>query len=86
MDYFLVYIIFAATTASSALYEIFWPLIQEARASGIVNELTESPKLSCFVFWCIQFIFAPAVVVVVFVPSLSAAAAAGLRKVVESEN
>lgn len=86
MDYYLVYIIFAAATASSALYEIYWPLLKEARALGIANELTTSPKLSCFVFWCIQFIIAPVVVVVVFIPSLSAAATTGLRKVIESEN
>ena len=86
MNYYLIYIIFAAATASSALYEIYWPLLKEARARGIVNDLTASPKLSCFVFWCIQFIIAPAVIVVVFVPSLSDAATAGLRKVIESEN
>lgn len=86
MNYYLIYIIFAAATASSALYEIYWPLLKEARARGIVNDLTASPKLSCFVFWCIQFIIAPVVVVVVFIPSLSDAAIAGLRKVIESEN
>jgi len=86
MNYYLVYIIFAAATASSALYEIYWPLLKEARALGIVNELTASPKLSSFVFWCIQFIFAPVVIVVVFIPGLSAAATTGLRKVIESEN
>lgn len=86
MNYYLIYIIFAAATASSALYEIYWPLLKGARALGIVNELTASPKLSCFVFWCIQFIIAPVVIVVIFIPSLSDAAIAGLRKVIESEN
>ena len=86
MNYYLIYTIFAAATASSALYEIYWPLLKEARALGIVNELTTSPKLGCFVFWCVHFIIAPVVIVVIFIPSLSAAFATGLRKVIESEN
>jgi len=56
------YIIFALSTAIACCYEFFWPLIKEAKSKEIVNEFTQYPILSCFIYMIISTIIAPILV------------------------
>lgn len=74
------YILFCIATSITALLDIFWPVIKQARADGIFNEVTEYPIFSLFVFFIINTIIAPLLIFVVLVPSLNEQAVKGLSK------
>ena len=80
MEYFFVYLAFALATAFSASYELFWPLVKKAQAAGVENEITQSPVLSTTVFFIIQTIFAPLVILIIFIPPFYLAMSNGLEK------
>lgn len=86
MTIYSLYIIFGLTTAISSLYEIFWPIVRDAKALGVINEITIHPYLSSFIFLIIQFVFAPLVLIVLLVPSLHKSAVKGLQREIEREN
>lgn len=65
------YLIFAFATSIFALIDIFMPVLNEAKADGIENVLTENPKLSYFVYICISTIIAPLIVLPLLVPSMN---------------
>lgn len=53
------YIIFCLTTALSCCYLFLWPVIKEAKELGVVNEFTEYPYFSCFVYIVLSALIAP---------------------------
>ena len=61
-------------------YSMLWPLIREARAAGVVNEITEYPVVSSVVMTCIIALVAPLAMIIVFVPGLFEAAYLGMRR------
>lgn len=79
------YIIFALATAIFALIDIFIPVLREARDFGIKNVLTENPKLSYFVYFCITAIIAPMVVLPILVPSMNVRFRASLATMVNEQ-
>lgn len=70
MSLITLYIIFALATGIAAWYELFWPLMSQARSFGIRNDITRSPWLSSFVYVCITTLVAPAIILAVLVPSM----------------
>lgn len=80
MSLFEYYLLFCITTSITAIYEIFWPAISAARKDGIKNEITEYPILSTIIFLVLNIIIAPALFLVIIVPSLHASAVAGINK------
>lgn len=74
------YVLFACSLAISASYFWFWPILQEAKASGIQNSFTNYPTLSLIVYCLISTVVAPLLIL----PMVSSAAALqfeiGLRK------
>ena len=66
------YIIFALATSIFALIDIFMPVLREAREFGVRNVLTENPKLSYAVYFCISTLIAPLIILPVLVPSMNA--------------
>lgn len=86
MSYLYVYFIFALTTGLSATYELFWPIVKQAKKEGVVNEFTKSPYLCFSVFTILQTLIAPIIAIIVFVPPLYEAAYAGIHREVMREN
>ena len=79
------YIIFALATGVFALIDVFIPVLREARDFGVKNVLTENPKLSYFIYFCISAIIAPMIVLPVLVPSMNARFRASLANLVNEQ-
>jgi len=86
MTFVYFYIIFAIATGISATYELYWPLVKQAKYEGVKNEFTRSPYLCFVVFTCICTLLAPAVILVIFVPKLYQSAYIGLQTEIMREN
>ena len=71
MSFIEYYILFALTTSIFSLIDVFIPVLNEARADNIKNVLTENPKLSCFVYFCLSILIAPFIIVPMLVPSMN---------------
>jgi uncharacterized membrane protein YdjX (TVP38/TMEM64 family) len=79
------YLIFAFTTSIFALIDIFIPVMQQARKAGVDNVLTQNPKLSYFVYFCITAIIAPIIILPVIVPSMNTRFREGLSNTVNEQ-
>ena len=79
------YFIFALTTSIFALIDIFLPILNEARAAEVNNVLTENPKLSCLVYFCISTIMAPLLILPMLVPSMNERFRNTMHKVINEE-
>ena len=86
MNYAVLYAIFALATALSATYEMFLPILREATRAGVVNEITQNPKLSISVFFLVHLIIAPVAIAIIMIPPLYAAAYTGMHKEFMREN
>jgi uncharacterized membrane protein YdjX (TVP38/TMEM64 family) len=82
MGFIEYYIIFALTTSIFALIDVFIPILNEVRADEVSNVLTENPKLSCFVYFCITTIVAPFVVLPIVIPSMNVRFREAMAKVI----
>lgn len=71
MTFVEYYIIFALTTAIFALIDVFIPVLREVKNFGISNVLTENPKLSCLVYFCLTTLIAPFIILPTIVPSMN---------------
>lgn len=80
MSFIEGYIIFAFSTAITACYLWFSPLVAEARSKNIKNSFTNSPKLSIVVYILVTAIISPLLVLPILVPSIGEAFERGLRK------
>ncbi len=56
------YLLFALSTAITACYLWFWPMVQQARVAGIQNSFTEYPKISTLVYILVSAVVAPLLV------------------------
>ena len=79
------YIIFALATSIFALIDVFMPVLKEAKEFGVRNVLTENPKLSYFVYFCISTIIAPMLVIPLLVPSMNIRFRASLANLVNEQ-
>lgn len=79
------YLIFALTTSLIALIDIFIPAVQEAKADGITNVLTENCKTSYLVYFVISAILAPFIFLPVIIPSMHARFKTSLTKTIREE-
>lgn len=86
LELFFAYLAAALATGIVSWRYIFWPLVKEAIAMEIKNDITRSPYLSSVVFIIINTIFAPIVTVVIFVPSFFEAAKLGILKSLTEED
>jgi len=86
LELLFAYLAAALATGIVSWRYIFWPLVREARALGINNDITRSPYLSSFVFVIINTFFAPIVTVIIFVPSFFEAAKLGMIKSLSEED
>ena len=66
MELIAYYLLFAFSTSITACIFWFWPLIQQARASGISNSFTKHPKTSTVVYIFISAVVAPLLVLPLF--------------------
>lgn len=85
MSLFELYLIFALATSIFGLIDVFIPILQEARNFGVVNVLTENPKLSYFVYFCLTALMAPIIVLPMLVPSMNARFRDSMTKIVNEE-
>lgn len=69
MEFFILYLVAMAVVASVITYDIYLPALKTAQKQNISNEITEYPKLSGFVFWCISCIAAPLLVLLAIIPN-----------------
>lgn len=65
------YAIFAIATALLSLIDIFMPVMKTAINDGVLNDFTYNPKLSYFIYFCINLIIAPIVIIPLTVPSFN---------------
>lgn len=85
MSFVEIYLIFALTTALFALLDVFIPLLVEVRTEEISNVLTENPKLSCAVYFCLTVLMAPFVIVPMLVPSMNARFRESIAKIIREQ-
>lgn len=74
------YLLFAFSIAISACYFWFWPVLSEAKQTGVVNSFTEYPKLSTVVYVLVSAAVAPFLIPPMFSQVMAERFEAGLRK------
>lgn len=85
MSFIEYYIIFALTTSIFALIDVFIPLLNEVRADEVVNVLTENPKLSCLVYFCLTTLTAPFVILPMIIPSMNVRFRESMAKIIREQ-
>lgn len=85
MSFIEYYIIFALTTSIFALIDVFIPLLNEVRADEVVNVLTENPKLSCLVYFCLTTLTAPFVILPMLIPSMNVRFRESMAKIIREQ-
>jgi len=86
MDLIGYYLLFALSAAITACYVWFWPMLQQAKAKGISNELTNSPLLAILVFITITTLIAPIVILPLIIPGVDKSFASGLEREVMKQD
>lgn len=71
MSLITIYAIFALTTALSALYELFWPVIRDVRLLEPETMIARNWRMATFSLFVGALILAPLMIWSVLVPSLS---------------
>ena len=71
MDFLSIYALFALTTALSALYELFWPVIKEVRITEPETMVARNWRVATVSLVLGGFILAPLLIWSVLVPSLN---------------
>ncbi len=74
------YLLFAFSIAISACYFWFWPVLSEAKQTGVSNSFTEYPKLSTVVYVLVSAAVAPLLLPPMFSQAMAERFEAGLRK------
>lgn len=77
------YAVFAIATALTALFGVFLPVLQEARAKGLSNVLIDSPILASVIFVGVTLVLAPFVVSSLIFPHHAELFRTGLQRAVE---
>lgn len=81
----IAYFALAVATSIVSWLFMFWPLVREAISAGVNNDITRSPYLSSIVFIAINTIFAPVVLLIVFIPSMFESARAGMQRAINED-
>lgn len=64
------YIIFAATTATAAVYELWWPIFTDLKKLSPTNPVVNHWILALFTYWIMAFITAPILFFACVIPGL----------------
>ncbi len=73
------YLLFAFSISLSACYFWFWPVLKEAKATGINNSFTQYPVLSTIIYILISVIVAPILLFPMFNALMALQFETGLR-------
>ena len=74
------YLLFAFSTSITACIFWFWPLVQQARASGITNTFTQYPKTSTIIYVLVSTVVAPLLIAPMFSEQMAKRFSIGLAK------
>lgn len=74
------YLLFAFSTSITACIFWFWPLMQQARASGIQNTFTQYPKTSTVVYVLVSAVVAPMLIPPMFSTNMAEKFSQGLAR------
>lgn len=79
----VLYAMFCATTAITCIISFWNPVVREARENGTNNTLVDRVLPTTFIYFCLSFVFAPAMFVILFNQSMSHHYMIGLKKIIE---
>jgi cobalamin synthase len=74
------YLLFAFSTAITACIFWFWPLVQQARTSGIQNTFTQYPKTSTVIYVLVSTVVAPLLLPPMFSEQMAQKFSSGLAR------
>lgn len=80
MELIAYYLLFAFSTSITACIFWFWPLIQQARTTGIDNTFTQYPKTSTVVYVLVSAVVAPMLIPPMFSENMAQKFSAGLAR------
>ena len=69
MGLFEFYIIFAAATATAAIYELYWPVFKDLKKLSPLSPIVTHPVIALSTYWIVAFITAPLVFFPCVIPS-----------------
>jgi len=82
----ILYAIFCATTAATCTLSFWNPVVQEAVETETNNTLVQRKLASTFIYFCLTFVFAPAMFIILFSKSMSESYIKGLKRVLKEED
>lgn len=71
MSFLTMYLLFALTTALTAMYELFLPVLREHAILQPEDTLSENPYTAYFICFTGSLLFAPLIFPIVIIPSMS---------------
>lgn len=74
------YLLFAFSTSITACIFWFWPLVQQAQASGIENTFTQYPKTSTVIYVLVSTVVAPLLIPPMFSEQMAQKFSSGLAR------
>lgn len=74
------YALFAFSTSITACIFWFWPLVQQARETGIANTFTQYPKTSTVVYVLVSAVVAPLLIPPMFSEQMAQKFSQGLAR------
>lgn len=80
MELIAYYLLFAFSTAITATIFWFWPLVQQARDTGITNTFTEYPKTSTIIYILASTVVAPLLIPPLLSEQMAQRFASGLAR------
>lgn len=86
MVYVAYYFIFCIATAITSWMYLFWPAVKQVKEEGVENNLMEHPVLGSIVYMAIAALTAPALFIILIVPSYSESYVNSMLEVLREEN
>ena len=86
MIFLYAYAACSITLALCIVFEVYRPVLKQAIADGIDNDLTRSPKLGMFVAFLINLALAPAVLIIILAPNAFDALSRGYARIIREQN
>lgn len=71
MSVLTMYLLFALTTALTAMYELFLPILKEYAVLEPTDVLSENPIMARFICFVGSLVFAPVIFPIAIIPSMS---------------
>jgi hypothetical protein len=76
------YLIFSVATAITSVLSFWTPSIKAAKSAGIDNSLIVSPAFGTLIYFCLAFVFAPIMFVILFNKQMSAHYLEGIQQII----